>query len=59
MDHAKVLNHPIASDDDYDLAVKQLIDLEQQNPALIDPTSPTREFLVLSLRDLRRYSINV
>ena len=43
MDHAYwVENHPIASDDDYDHAVKQLIALEQEFPELVDATSPTQ-----------------
>ena len=45
MDHAYwVLNDPIASDDDYDRAMKRLIELEQKHPQLHDALSPTMRF---------------
>lgn len=45
MEHAYwVLNAPIASDDDYDKAMNQLVALEQQHPHLQDPLSPTQRF---------------
>ena len=42
MDHAYwVMNHPIASDDDYDKAFQRLLDLEAQHPKWQDARSPT------------------
>ncbi len=37
-----VLNQPQVSDFEYDQLMKELVDLEQQNPELCDPDSPTQ-----------------
>ena len=45
MEHAYwVLNTPIASDDDYDRAMSELLALESKYPDLQDPLSPTQRF---------------